>query len=183
MVARHLINNKRNAGQQWRCANATNLADTSLANQQINQIIPGKPSDAELKEAEEKRKQAEKKKLEKQKRAAERKKKAAEWKKKQAEKRKVQNANNAANTVGAEQSTPPLPIATDNAPYTSAIGSSSFTQTNGPPTSGAPPSGPPTSGAPPSGPPMLGAPPSGPLTSGPPCLNHAAAGSNAKRTE
>ena len=45
-------------GSNGGVANATNLADTSLANQQINQIIPGKPSDAELKEAEEKKAQA-----------------------------------------------------------------------------------------------------------------------------
>ena len=169
MAARKLIHNKEYAGQSnGGVANATNLADTSLANQQINQIIPGKPSDAELKEAEERRKQAEKKKLEKQRRAAERKKKAAEWKKKQAEKRKVQNANNAANTAGAEQSAPPFPTATDSAPYTSALDSDSYTQTNGPP---------------PPGPPTLGAPPPGPPTSGPPMSeSQAAVGSNVKRS-
>ena len=73
----------------------------------------------------------------------------------------------------SEPNKAPPTLATDNAPCTSAIGSSSFTQTNGPPTSGAPPSGPPTSSA------SIWAIP----TSGPPKSESHAAGSNAKRTE
>jgi len=100
----------------------------------VTQLVPGHPTVAELKAAEDKKILMEKKKMEKKKRAEERKKKAAEWKKKQAAKRKGVAIGSISTADGALNATisnvPPPSILTVNNANTSPP----IPPTSGPPT-------------------------------------------------